>query len=179
MKLISKKEQFVLTFTKKYFSIVNEKILKGENFMVKKLLIDADSCPVVDLALKIAKEFELQPILFCDTSHQIERENVLTIIVSKGRDAADFRLVKEVGKGDIIITNDYGLAAMCLAKGGYVINANGKYLTSDNIDSLLYIRHEHVKIRKAGGRTKGPKKRTEENNNVFEINFRKLCERVQ
>lgn len=147
--------------------------------MNTKLLIDADSCPVVDLALKIAKEYHLQPILFCDTSHQIERENVLTIIVSKGRDAADFRLVKEVGKGDIIITNDYGLAAMCLAKGGYVIDANGKYLTSDNIDSLLFIRHEHVKIRKAGGRTKGPKKRTEENNVFFENNFRKLCERVQ
>ena len=147
--------------------------------MKNKLLIDADSCPVIDLALNIAKNYPLEPILFCDTSHQIERENILTIIVSKGRDAADFRLVNEVDKGDIIITNDYGLAAMCLAKGGYVIDANGKYLTSDNIDSLLFIRHEHVKIRKAGGRTKGPKKRTEENNIFFANNFRKLCERVQ
>lgn len=147
--------------------------------MEKKLLIDADSCPVLDLALNIAKEYPLRPILFCDTSHQIERENVLTIIVSKGRDAADFRLVNEVNKGDIIITNDYGLAAMCLAKEGYVITANGKYLTSDNIDSLLFFRHEYVKIRKAGGRTKGPKKRVEENDIIFENNFRKLCELVR
>lgn len=144
-----------------------------------KILIDADSCPVIDLAISIAKDYKLETILFCDTSHQIERENIKTIIVSKGRDAADFRLVKEVVKGDIIITNDYGLAAMCIAKGGYVIDANGKYLTSDNIDGLLFFRHEHVKLRKAGGRTKGPKKRTSENNVFFENNFRKLCEQVK
>ena len=146
--------------------------------MKNKLLIDADSCPVIDIALQICREFDMKPILFCDTSHRIERENVLTIIVSKGRDAADFRLVNEVKKGDIIITNDYGLAAMCLAKGGYVIDSNGKYLTSDNIDGLLFFRHEHVKFRKAGGRIKGPKKRTEENNISFEKKFRQLCERL-
>ncbi|MCH7321312.1 YaiI/YqxD family protein [Solibacillus sp. MA9] len=143
-----------------------------------KLLIDADSCPVVDLALFVSSQFEIIPILFCDTSHRIERENVKTIIVDKGPDSVDFKLVSELKRGDIVITGDYGLAAMCLAKGGIVLTHNGKELTSDNIDQLLASRYENAKIRRAGGRTKGPKKRTEENNLAFEMKFRQICERA-
>ena len=145
---------------------------------ILKLLIDADACPVVDLALFISSQYEIVPILFCDTSHRIERESVKTIIVDKGPDSVDFKLLSMLNKGDIVITGDYGLAAMCLAKKGYVINHNGKELTSDNIDRLLAIRYESAKIRRAGGRTKGPKKRTEENNLAFEMKFRQICERA-
>lgn len=116
--------------------------------------------------------------MFCDTSHRIERENVKTIIVDKGPDSVDFKLLSKLNRGDLVITGDYGLAAMCLAKGGIVINHNGKELTSDNIDQLLAFRYESAKIRRAGGRTKGPKKRTEENNLAFEVNFRQICERA-
>ncbi|MER1957177.1 MAG: YaiI/YqxD family protein [Solibacillus sp.] len=143
-----------------------------------KLLIDADACPVVDLALFVSSQFEIEPFLFCDTSHRIERENAKTIIVDKGPDSVDFKLVSELKRGDIVITGDYGLAAMCLAKGGIVITHNGKELTSDNIDQLLAFRYESAKIRRAGGRTKGPKKRTEENNLAFEMEFRQICERA-
>lgn len=143
-----------------------------------KLLIDADACPVVDLALFVSSQFEIIPILFCDTSHRVERENVKTIIVDKGPDSVDFKLVSELNRGDIVITGDYGLAAMCLAKGGIVLTHNGKELTSDNIDQLLAFRYESAKIRRAGGRTKGPKKRTEENNLAFESKFRQICERA-
>ena len=116
--------------------------------------------------------------MFCDTSHRIERENVKTIIVDKGPDSVDFKLLSVLKKGDIVITGDYGLAAMCLAKGGIVVNHNGKELTSDNIDQLLAFRYESAKIRRAGGRTRGPKKRTEENNLAFEMKFRQICERA-
>lgn len=116
--------------------------------------------------------------MFCDTSHRIERENAKTIIVDKGPDSVDFKLVSELKRGDIVITGDYGLGAMCLAKGGIVITHNGKELTSDNIDQLLAFRYESAKIRRAGGRTKGPKKRTEENNLAFEMKFRQICERA-
>lgn len=108
----------------------------------------------------------------------MERENVKTIIVDKGPDSVDFKLLSRLNKGDLVITGDYGLAAMCLAKGGIVVNHNGKELTSDNIDQLLAIRYESAKIRRAGGRTKGPKKRTEENNLAFETKFRQICERA-
>lgn len=130
------------------------------------------------MALFVSSQFEIEPFLFCDTSHRIERENAKTIIVDKGPDSVDFKLVSELKRGDIVITGDYGLAAMCLAKGGIVLTHNGKELTSDNIDHLLAFRYESAKIRRAGGRTKGPKKRTEENNLAFEMKFRQICERA-
>lgn len=97
-------------------------------------------------------------------------------MVPKGPDSVDFKLVNAVSKFDIVITQDYGLAAMCLAKGAYVIDQNGREMTSGNIDQLLTFRYESAKFRRAGGRTKGPKKRSEENNISFINNFRKLCE---
>ncbi len=143
-----------------------------------KVLIDADACPVVDLALSISSEFEIETILFCDTSHRIERENVITIIVPKGPDSVDFTIVNALSKHDIVITQDYGLAAMVLARGGYPIDQNGREMSSENIERLLDMRHVGQKIRRAGGRTKGPKKRTKENNILFEMKFRQICERA-
>lgn len=146
--------------------------------LTNKVLIDADGCPVVDIAIKISYQYEIDTILFCDTSHRIERENVITIVVPKGKDSVDFKLVNAVSKNDIVITQDYGLAAMCLAKGAIVLDQNGREMNSENIDMLLSLRHESAKIRRKGGRMKGPKKRTEENNLAFEIKFRQICERV-
>ncbi len=83
-----------------------------------------------------------------------------------------------ITKYDIVITQDYGLAAMCLAKGAFVVDQNGREMTSDNIDQLLSFRYESAKFRRAGGRTKGPKKRTEENNLSFEAKFQQICERA-
>lgn len=120
----------------------------------------------------------MKTLLFCDTSHRIEREHAMTITVPKGPDSVDFKLVNTIKKGDIVITQDYGLAAMCLAKGAFVMDQNGRGMTSENIDQLLSFRYESAKFRRAGGRTKGPKKRTVENNINFENYFRKLCERA-
>ena len=145
---------------------------------ILRLLIDADACPVLDLALVVSSEFEITPILFCDTSHRIEREGIKTIVVPKGPDSVDFTLVNTLSKNDIVITQDYGLAAMVLAKCGYVIDPNGREFTADNIDQLLFFRHVGQKIRQTGGRTKGPKKRKQENNLAFEMKFRQLCERA-
>lgn len=130
------------------------------------------------MALFISSQYEIKPILFCDTSHAIERENAITITVPKGPDSVDFKLVNAVSRYDIVITQDYGLAAMCLAKGAFVIDQNGREMTSDNIDQLLAFRYESAKFRRSGGRTKGPKKRTEKNNISFEMKFRQICERA-
>ncbi len=143
-----------------------------------KVLIDADGCPVVDLAISVSSQYEMETILYCDTSHRIERENAITIIVPKGPDSVDFKLVNAVTKHSIVVTQDYGLAAMCLARGAYVLDQNGREMNSENIDQLLSFRFESAKIRRTGGRTKGPKKRTKENNISFEKKFRQICERV-
>ena len=140
-----------------------------------KLLIDADACPVTDIALECAKKYKVEEcILLCDTSHLIERDNARTIVVSKGADSADFALVNLVKAGDVVVTQDYGLAAMCLAKKANVLNQNGLIFTEFNIGSLLEQRHLSKKIRMAGGRTKGPAKRTKEQDEAFIFSLNKI-----
>ena len=140
------------------------------------VLVDADGCPVVDLTITVAKSHNLKVTLLCDTAHYMQRDGADTIMVSQGADAVDFVLVNRVQKGDIVVTQDYGLAAMVLAKRGYAIDRNGRWYTSENIDQLLDSRHMSKKIRQAGGRLKGPKKRQKEDDEKFEKSFNKLCE---
>lgn len=133
-----------------------------------QILIDADGCPVVDIAIKLAKTHNINCIILCDTSHVFEREGAKTITVSKGADSVDYALVNMVCPGDIVITQDYGLAAMCLARRGVPISQDGMVFTNDNIDALLHTRHTSKMIRMAGGRTKGNSKRTNQQNIMFE-----------
>ncbi len=143
-----------------------------------KVLVDADGCPVVDLTIAAAKRFGLPILLICDTSHIMQREGAETITVSKGADAVDFVLVNKVDKGDIVVTQDYGLAAMVLAKRGVPIDQNGRVYSEENIDQLLHGRHIAKKIRQSGGRMKGPKKRRQEHNADFENALVQLLEQT-
>lgn len=133
-----------------------------------RILIDADGCPVVDIAVQAAKENKIECIILCDTSHVFEKEGARTITVSKGADSVDFALVNMIQPGDIVVTQDYGLAAMCLAKKAVTVSQDGRIYDNSNIDSLLFARHNSKKIRMAGGRTKGPSKRTVEQDEKFE-----------
>lgn len=143
-----------------------------------KVLIDADGCPVVDLTISIAEQFQLPVLLLCDTAHNMQRPGAETIIVSKGADAVDFALVNRVNKGDVVVTQDYGLAAMVLAKQGYPIDQNGRVYSGNNIDQLLYSRHIAKKVREGGGRMKGPKKRKPEDNEKFEESLLGLLQKI-
>ena len=143
-----------------------------------KILIDADGCPVVDISIKIGKDYNIPIIVMCDTSHIINKTGVKTIVLSKGSDSVDFALVNKVNKGDIIVTQDYGLAAMVLSKGGYPINQNGMVYTNENIDQLLFTRHICKKIRNEGQRTKGPRKRTKEDDIKFKNSLIDLIEKT-
>lgn len=133
-----------------------------------KIFIDADGCPVVDIAVRIAKKYGVECTIICDTSHSIQRESAKTITVDKGADSTDFHLVNLVSAGDIAITQDYGLAAMCLSKRAIVLNQDGKQYTEDNISGLLEFRAVSAKIRRNGGRTKGLSKRTAQQDKDFE-----------
>ena len=143
------------------------------------IFVDADGCPVVNETIQIAKVFKYACILICDTAHEMHRDGAETVIVSKGADAVDFVLVNRVQKGDIVVTQDYGLAAMVLAKQGYPIDQNGRRYTNHNIDQLLYARHTAQKVRMAGGRLRGPKKRTKENTSAFITSLRDLCKELK
>ena len=143
-----------------------------------KLLIDADGCPVINISINIAKRFNKEAIIICDTSHDFGKYKVEKIIVSKGQDSADFLIINKVNKGDIVLTQDYGLAAMVLSKGGYAINQNGLIYNNENIDRLLFTRHISKKARNDGIRTKGPKKRTKDDNIRFEESLIRLFEKL-
>ena len=138
------------------------------------ILIDADGCPVVDIAIKAAVQHKIDCIILCDTSHVFERAGAKTITVSKGNDAVDFALVNMVQPGDVVVTQDYALAAMCLARKAVPVSQDGMAYTDDNIDALLLARHTAKKIRMAGGRLKGSAKRTPEQNAAFEKKLKEL-----
>lgn len=139
-----------------------------------QILIDADGCPVVNIAISLAKCASVPCIILCDTSHVFERKGATTITVSKGADSVDYALVNRVKKGDIVITQDYGLAAMCLAREAIPLSQDGIVYGGDNIDALLHARHTARKIRMAGGRHKGSAKRTKEQDYAFDDKLKEL-----
>ena len=131
------------------------------------IYIDADGCPVVSQAIDIAKEKEVTAVIVCDSAHEFRINGVQVICVSKGVDSADFAILNRMSKGDIIVTQDYGLAALVLTRGGFAIDQNGRLYEEDTIDSLLDSRYLSAMARRAGYRTKGPKARTKEQNRAF------------
>lgn len=143
----------------------------------RRILIDADGCPVVDETIKVAKRFGLECLILCDTSHRFEREGAQTMVFSKGADSVDFALVNLVHPGDVVVTQDYGLAAMCLTRRALALNQDGMEYTADNIDALLLSRHTAKKIRNAGGRLKGPAKRTAAQDKAFSETLIQLLQR--
>lgn len=138
------------------------------------ILIDADGCPVVDLTLRSAGKKGVPVVILCDTSHRIEREGAQTLVFDKGADSVDFALVNRVKPGDLVVTQDYGLASMCLAKCARVLNQNGLEYTADNIDALMLQRHENKKLLRDGKHPKGAAKRTKEQ----DIRFCDALERI-
>lgn len=138
------------------------------------ILIDADGCPVVEITIRLAKQHGVNCIILCDTSHVFERDGATTVTVSKGADSVDFALVNMVKPKDVVITQDYGLAAMCLAKKSTPISQDGMVYDESNIDALLLQRHTAKKIRMSGGRLKGNSKRTSIQNQAFETKLNEI-----
>ena len=141
-----------------------------------ELFIDADGCPVTNIAIRVAGQYGVACTLLCDTAHEIQRSGARTITVSKGADSVDFALVNRIHAGDVVVTQDYGLAAMCLSRKAIPIHQDGMIYTNDNIDGLLFFRAAAKKIRNAGGRLKGPAKRTKEQDRAFEAALTRLLE---
>ena len=143
-----------------------------------RIFIDGDGCPVVGETVALAKEYNIKCTILCDTSHEIYRDGAETIVVEKGADSVDFKLVNMVCEGDIAITQDYALAAMCLSKKCRVINQNGLEYTDFNIDSLLLSRFIAKKARNSGEKLKGPKKRTAAQTENFVKKLKEIIEEI-
>ena len=99
------------------------------------ILVDADACPVIRLIEQIAEKYSVPCILFCDTNHVLSSDYSEVKVIGAGMDAVDFALVGACSRGDIVVSQDYGVAAMVLGKGAYCIHQNGREYTNENISS--------------------------------------------
>ena len=141
-----------------------------------QVFVDADACPVVGIVEKIANEHKVPVTLLCDTNHVLSSDYSEVIVVGAGADAVDYKLISICCKGDIVVSQDYGVAAMALGKGAYAIHQSGKWYTNDNIDQMLMERHLNKKARRSSHKNyiKGPKRRTEEDDERFAQSFEKM-----
>ena len=141
-----------------------------------EIYVDADACPVVDIVEKIAKKYQISVTLLCDTNHILTSGYSEVVVVGAGADAVDYKLISLCHRGDIVVSQDYGVAAMALGKGAYAIHQSGKWYTDENIDQMLMERHLNKKARRASQKNhfKGPKKRTEEDDERFAQSFERM-----
>lgn len=141
-----------------------------------KIFVDADACPVIDIVEDIATKYNISVTLLCDTNHVLTSDYSEVIVVGAGADAVDYKLISICHRGDIVVTQDYGVAAMALGKGAFAIHQSGKWYTNENIDQMLMERHLNKKARRASSRNhiKGPRKRTDEDDQRFAESFEKL-----
>ena len=155
-----------------------------------RLFIDADACPVTADALAVARRAGIPVVIAGNTTQNLERHVrasdprdeesakkgfwVDTLVVSCGADSADFAIVEELEAGDVVVTQDIGLAAMVLGRGARAIGVRGRVYSTATIDSDLFIRAEEKKVRRAGGRTKGPAAFTDKDRRRFIENLEGL-----
>ena len=140
------------------------------------IYVDADACPVIVIVERIAKSHNIAVTLLCDTNHYLTSDYSEVVYVGAGADAVDFKLISLCEKGDLVVTQDYGVAAMALSKGAYAIHQSGKWYTNENIDQMLMERHLNKKARRSSHKNhmKGPRKRTEEDDERFAQSFEKM-----
>ena len=145
-----------------------------------KIFVDADACPVVRIVERIAKKYQVPVTLLCDTNHVFSSDYSEVMIVGAGVDAVDFKLISLCHPGDIVVTQDYGVAAMALGKKAYAIHQSGKWYTDENIDQMLMERHIAKKARRGSSKNhlKGPRKRTVEDDQRFEESFERLLSKA-
>ena len=142
-----------------------------------KIYVDADACPVTRIAERVAREYAIPVVLLCDTNHVLNSDYSDIRVIGAGTDAVDIALINLCQKGDIVVTQDYGVAALALGKGAKAIHQSGRWYTDENIDGLLMERHmAKVARRKSKNHLKGPAKRTDEDDRRFEESFRRLID---
>ena len=147
---------------------------------MSRILVDADACPVIKIVERVAKGYGVPVTLLCDTNHVLSSDYADVKVIGADADAVDFALINLCRRGDVVVTQDYGVAALALGKGAYAIHQSGGLYTQDNIEQMLMERHLARKARMSKGKhhLKGPKKRTKEEDEAFEAAFRKLLMQI-
>jgi len=146
-----------------------------------KIFIDADACPVVRETEEVAAKYSVPVVLLCDTNHVLHSDYSEVKVIGAGADAVDFALVNCCQAGDLVVTQDYGVAAMALGKKAYAIHQNGWQYTNENIERLLMERHLVKKARRASSKShlKGPRKRSAEDNWQYQEKLERLLRQIR
>ena len=132
-----------------------------------RILVDADACPVKNDIIKAAKPNNIDVLFFVNIHHQIHSDYASVIVVDDGADSVDLKLINTMLPGDVIVSQDYGVASLALGKGGLVLTNSGRRLDESNIDLLMFERHMSRKARQQGKRGPHIKKRTAFDNEQF------------
>ena len=141
------------------------------------IFVDADACPVTRLTEEIAKKHSIPVMLLCDTNHVLTSDYSEVRIIGAGADAVDLALINLCQSGDIVVTQDYGVAALALGKGAKAIHQSGRWYTEENIDALLMERHLAKKARKSSkNHLKGPAKRSKEDDKRYADSFERMLQ---
>ncbi|MFZ5647328.1 MAG: YaiI/YqxD family protein [Bacillota bacterium] len=143
-----------------------------------KIIMDADATPVqvLEICREAAEHFGLELWTVASFNHRINSKNHIT--VGDNPQEADLKIINISSSGDVVVTQDYGLAAVVLARGVSAISPVGKVYRPETIDFLLEEREMKAKFRRGGGRTRGPAKRTENDNVNFRKNLLRLLEKA-
>ncbi len=141
-----------------------------------KILVDADACPVKNIIEEIAGQFCLEVIMVSNINHLIDSQYASVVVVDGASQSADIAIINLAKPGDIVVTQDYGLASMVMAKGSRALTPGGKIYTDENIDRLLLSRFLNQKARRAGERIKGPKKRAAQDDKKFAKSLQQIIE---
>lgn len=139
--------------------------------------MDADACPrgAMQACRRLAAEYSVPLHTVASFNHRIESDHHVT--VGSGPQEADLAVINMTVAGDIVVTQDWGLAALVLGRKAAAISPGGKIFRSENMDFLLEEREIKAKLRRSGGRTKGPRKRTADDDERFSNSLRILIER--
>lgn len=133
-----------------------------------KIYIDADGCPVVNLTTSIAKEYNIPLIIVKNYAHEITSEYATVITVDIAADSADYYIINNIKEGDIVVSQDYGVAAIAISKKATCITQNGLIISNHNIDGLLHSRHMNQQLRKSKKYYSKNKKRTKQDDQNFQ-----------
>jgi len=139
-----------------------------------RIIVDADACPGKDIIESLGKEHSLEIIMYCDINHVLSSDYSTIKYMDSGFQSVDMAVANEAKEMDIVVTQDFGVAAMVLGKRCFAISPKGYIYDNNNIDKLLFERHISSKVRRAGGKTSNSKKRNKEDDERLYKNLLKL-----
>jgi len=139
-----------------------------------KILVDADACPksALRVCMNLGRKYRIPVWTVASFDHIIDSDH--HVAVGDDSQEADIKIINMTEQGDVVVTQDWGLAAVVLGKGARCLSPAGREFRSDRMAFLLEEREVKNKLRRSGGRTKGPQKRTDEDDQRFEASLERI-----